>query len=469
MTRSLAWKLTLAFLLLALTVALLVAVFIRLFSAEQLDRLIVEQQRSQFREFLVAYYQRNGSWAGVRERLFEASLPPFPEPGQPGLDPNRPPQPRLDRRELFSLADAQGVIVIPRPDWPIGRRVPPEIMAQGEPVEVGGRVVGTILTAPLPPDLNREETAYLQRTNLALMLAGGGAVLVALVVGILLARNLTHPLRALTRAAHRMAGGELEQAVPVRSADEIGELAAAFNQMSRELARANRSRRQMTADIAHELRTPLTVIAGYIEAMRDGVLAATPERLSVIYIEIERLQQLVGDLRTLTQAEAGELKLNRQPLPPREILQAALAAFEHQVGQKQVRLELKVADSLPTILVDEIRLGQVLGNLIGNAMRYTPAEGLIILGAAQAGDRVRLTVQDTGQGIAPEDLPFVFDRFYRADKSRAESIERNERSESGLGLAIAKAIVEAHGGTIEIQSVLGRGATVSILLPAAAP
>jgi signal transduction histidine kinase len=277
----------------------------------------------------------------------------------------------------------------------------------------------------------------------------------------LLARTLTQPLRSLTQATHRMAGGDLEQVVPVNSADELGELAAAFNQMSQALARANTARRQMAADVAHELRTPLTVIAGYIEAMRDGVLAPTPERLSVIYGEMEHLQHLVGDLRTLSQADAGELKLNLQPVPTRDLLQQTSAAFAHQAEQKGVRLELSVADDVPALLADEIRMAQVLDNLLTNALRYTPSGGRIVLGAAEHGGRVVLTVRDTGLGIAPEALPLIFDRFYRAAPSRAASA-----GESGLGLAIAKALVEAHGGALTVASAVGAGSTFRIELPA---
>jgi signal transduction histidine kinase len=290
-------------------------------------------------------------------------------------------------------------------------------------------------------------------------LASGGAVLVALVVGLLLARTLTRPLQALTAATHRMAGGDLEQQVPVTSRDELGELAQAFNRMSQQVAQANHARRQMTADVAHELRTPLTVIAGYIESMRDGVLQVTPERLTVIYAEIEHLQHLVGDLRILSQADAGELKLNRQPLQVADLLQQVQASFAHQAEQNGIQLNLNLDPNLPPIQGDEVRLIQVLSNLIANAIRYTPRGGQIRLGAVYEAGQVVLTIQDTGQGIAPADLPLVFDRFYRADKSRSE-----ENGESGLGLAIAKALVEAHGGTITVASTLGSGTTFTIRL-----
>jgi signal transduction histidine kinase len=231
--------------------------------------------------------------------------------------------------------------------------------------------------------------------------------------------------------------------------------------MSQALARANQARRQMTADVAHELRTPLTVIAGYIESMRDGVLPPTPQRMAVIYAEIEHLQHLVGDLRTLSQADAGELKLNRQPVEPAELLRQTAAAFEHQAAQKGVRLEVAADGAEPAVVwADELRLAQVLDNLLSNALRHTPAGGQVRLGLTRQPSAVTLTVQDTGPGIPPEDLPRVFERFYRADRSRSED------GASGLGLAIAKALVEAHGGSLEARSTLGQGSTFSMRLPA---
>jgi signal transduction histidine kinase len=466
--RSLALKLTLAFLLVALTVALLVAVFIRLTSADQLNRLVVEQQRAELHTLLVNYYQTHGSWVDVTAYV-QRSHGEAIETTQPGV--NGPPGDADDnhpgvghnQRQMFALADASGVVVMGAyPDFQPGYTVAGDLLAQGDPVVVKEKVVGTILTPKLRAGLNPEETAYLDRVTQALIFASGGAVLVALVVGLLLARTLTRPLQALTAASHRMASGELEQEVPVSSGDELGELAIAFNQMSRQVAQANKSRRQLTADIAHELRTPLTVIAGYIESMRDGVLLATPERFDVIYDEIEHLQHLVGDLRVLSQADAGELQLNRQPISTTELLQQAFATFQHQAEQKGIQLVLNLQPDLPLVDGDEVRLAQVLANLLANALRYTPAGGRISLGNRREGNTVAVTVADTGQGIPPDDLPFVFNRFYRADKSRSE-----ESGESGLGLAIVKALVDAHGGTIGVDSTLGNGTTFTVNLPQA--
>jgi signal transduction histidine kinase len=465
---SLARKLTLAFLLVAVTAALLVAVFIRLTNAGQFNQLVMDQQRSAFQTTLVSYYQTNGSWNGVLQYLQNnrnGAPPPTPQPGYGNGTGNGRGfggrGPGGDHGLFFGLVDSQGIVVIPQPNYPLGSSVTPARLAGGTPVTVNGQVVGTILNPPTPPGLTPEESAYLQRTDLALLLASGGALLVALLVGVLLARTLTRPLQALTQATKLVASGQLGQEVTVRSSDEIGELAAAFNQMSRELARAIQVRRQMTADIAHELRTPLTVIAGYIESMSDGVLAPTPERLAVIYAEIEHLQHLVGDLRTLSQADAGELSLHKQPVAVQDLIEHAQAAFEHHAEQKGIALDVQPGGDTPPVVVDEIRMTQVLSNLLSNALRYTPPGGHITLGAEAHNGGVDLSVRDTGAGIPPSDLPFVFNRFYRADKSRSDE------GESGLGLAIVKALVEAHGGTIEALSELGRGTTMRIHLPAA--
>ena len=465
MTRTLAWKLTLAFLLVAATAAGLVAAFLRFSSAGQLDRLIVEQQRNALNTALVAYYRDTGGWDGVQEYLWRARGEGFlAAPHATALSgDDHHPEFRRDRRDFFGLADAQGRVVAPLlPDYPAGAVVPEKALRAGTAVTVDGQVVGTILTAARSPNLNPEEAAYLQRANAALAYAALAAVLVALAVGGLLARTLTRPLRALTQAAQRMAGGELEQEVTVKATDEIGELVAAFNQMSRAVSRAQAARRQMTADVAHELRTPLTVIAGYVEAMRDGDLDPTPQRLATIYTEIERLQHLVGDLRTLAQADAGELRLNRQALDPADLLRQAAAAFEHQAAQAEVALAVEADAALPAVLGDEARLSQVLANLISNALRYTPAGGRVTLSASGNAGAVHLAVRDTGRGIAPEDLPYIFHRLYRGDRARAAA-----EGESGLGLAIVKALVEAHGGAITADSAPGAGATMLIHLPAA--
>jgi signal transduction histidine kinase len=256
-----------------------------------------------------------------------------------------------------------------------------------------------------------------------------------------------------------MARGELRQEVPVRSADELGTLTETFNRMSADLARANELRRQQITDIAHDLRTPLTVITGYIEALRDGVLKPTPARFEAMNTEAQHLKRLVDDLRTLSLADAGELSMQPQPTAPRALLDRLAAAYTPQAAARGIALAVDAAPDLPEVAVDPERMAQVLGNLVTNALRHTPAGGRIDLSAQVQSAHVVLTVADTGEGIPPDMLPHIFDRFYRGDPARSQP-----DGESGLGLAIAKSIVEAHGGTIAATSTPGHGTTFTITL-----
>jgi two-component system, OmpR family, sensor histidine kinase BaeS len=460
---SLIWKLILAFMLVAIVTAALVALFVRVTSVDRLTRLVIDQERNSLQSYLVDYYTAHGSWVTVAAdwdqiRAASAVTANTPQPPPPG---DRPPG-GPDRRKLFGLADAQGIVLVSvDPAYPNGAVVPTSVLQTGTGVLVNGKQVGTILVATFQPRFNPAENLFLQRTNEALFLAMVGAMLVALMIGVLLAMNLIRPLRALTQAAHNITRGQLEQQVKVTSKDEIGELAQAFNTMSQEVARVNLSRREMTANIAHDLRTPLTVIAGYVESMRDGDLEPTTERLSVIYSEIEQLQNLVGDLRMLSQADAGELSLIPQALNPKYLLERAAAPFQHRAEMQGVTLVVEAEDSLPAILVDEARMMQVFGNLISNALRFTPDGGKITLSAYASDDRVELTIKDNGAGIPAEDLPYIFERFQRVDKSR-----HSEDGESGLGLAIVKSLVEAHGGSVRAESQPDVGTTIFIALPA---
>jgi signal transduction histidine kinase len=235
-------------------------------------------------------------------------------------------------------------------------------------------------------------------------------------------------------------------------------LAESFNQMSAELAHSTELRRRMTADIAHDLRSPLSVILGYTEALSDGKLEPTSEILRVMHTEARHLNHLIDDLKTLSLADAGELPLVLQNVSPGDLLQRAADSQRVLASQKGIHLETHLPAGLPEIRVDVERMAQVLGNLTNNSLRYTPAGGKITLSARAEAGRVHLAVSDTGAGISPEDLPFVFERSFRGDKAR----QQVEGSESGLGLAIAKSLVEAQGGVISVTSQEGKGTTFTI-------
>jgi two-component system sensor histidine kinase BaeS len=463
MTRSITVKLILAFLAVSVTVVALASGITYWLTVREFKQLVFNQSRDRFVADVGLYYQMNGTWNGILEyvNLRNSSRQPGgPSPGEgqqplgPGNGKNQPVS------IAFLLADANGKVLIPAGQYKAGEIVLSAKLSGGTPVNVNGKQVGTVLVIGSPPPLGGLESQYLNRTNQALLYAALGAALVALALGTILARTLTHPLRDLTSAIRAMAKGDLKQHVSVKSRDELGELAAAFNQMSSDLDRLNLSRRQMTADIAHDLRSPLTVIGGYVESMRDDVLKPTPERLDTIHAEVQHLQRLVEDLRTLSQADAGELTLNREPVAPLALLERKAKSYEHLAAQKKVSLEVQCEPGLPEIRLDPDRMAQVFGNLITNSLRYTTEGGKIVLTAGQKGNMLAFCVKDNGQGISAEALPYIFDRFYRADPARGA-----QGSESGLGLAIARSIVEAHGGSISAESQVGRGTTVRISLP----
>jgi signal transduction histidine kinase len=345
----------------------------------------------------------------------------------------------------------------------IGETAPQTALRRGLEVELDGRVVGYLLAGdnwndrrPLSPEM-----AFLVQVNRIIGLSALAAMVIALFLGGMLARTLTRPLRELTAATQDIARGELGRQVPVRSRDELGALASSFNRMSADLDKSTRLRKQMTADVAHDLRTPLSLILGYTEALSDGKLPGDPEIYTVMHREAQHLNRLIDDLRLLSLADAGELPLNRTPISPVVLLERAASAFRAQAAAKDITLRLDAAGDLPPVDVDPERIAQVLGNLLSNGLRHTPPGGQIVLSAAAPDGSVLLRVHDTGPGIDPADLPYIFNRFYRADKSRAEA------GESGLGLSIARSLVEAHGGSISAESAPSQGATFSIWLPAA--
>ena len=452
--KSLSLKLTLAFLIVSLTVAGLAAVFTWQATAREFETLVVDRIQDEFIEKVTVYYQTHGSWQGVGQQ-FPLRRPQIQPQNQPP-NPNKPkPSP-----VIFALANQLGEIVVSAGEYHPRDNISAEILAEGTPIEVDGTVIGTVLLTGNAPELDPVEQRYLVRSNQALLLATGAATIIALILGAVLARSMTRPLRELTGATRAMARGDLAQEVPVRSKDELGELTTSFNQMSADLARETESRRQMTADIAHDLGTPLTVIGGYLETIEEGVLEATPERIAIMHTEVRHLQHLVSDLRTLSLADAGQMSLNRGQVEIGALLRRVASTYQLAAEQKGVILRVDTESAIPSIQMDEERMVQALGNLISNALRYTPPEGVIsVQGSVFSGQWVVIVVEDTGKGIATKDLSRVFERFYRADQAR-----NLDAGESGLGLAITRSIVEAHGGNISVSSELGQGTRFEIRL-----
>ena len=447
--RSLSFKLITAFLVIVVVGFAMAGGYTRWTTVREFSLLILDQGQANFINIVTTYYQVYGSWAGI-DSFFENQSPTGLTP--PGMMFGM----MLPR---YLLVDKDGIVVIPKDPHRVGDKVPASKLTNGIQIRINGQLVGTALI-PATPELSPRESAYLARTNRALLIGAVGAATLAILLGIFFTRRLTSPLRELTSAIQKMSKGDLKQQVQIRSKDEVGELGNAFNTMSSELAKSNQLRKQMTADIAHDLRTPLTVLNGYLEAMQDGVLPANKERFAIMYSEVQQLSALVEDLRILSLADAGELSMNPQTVSPKALLEQSFANFNYQAKKLKVKLTVDTTPNLPQVKVDPQRMEQVLDNLISNAMRYVKKGGKINLSSALQGDKIELTVEDDGEGIASNVLPHVFERFYRGDRSRNGSA-----GESGLGLAIAKSLVEAMGGTITAFSKgTGKGSRFTIEL-----
>jgi signal transduction histidine kinase len=289
------------------------------------------------------------------------------------------------------------------------------------------------------------------------------ASVVAVLIAILVSSRITAPLRRLVTGSHRIAAGDFGARVSAAEHDEIGELAETFNAMAAALEDAESRRVRLIGDVAHELRTPLATLRGNLEGLLDGVVAPEPELWARLHGETVRLGRLVDDLQELSRVESGQLTLEIRPVAPARVIDAALARLSPQYAEKGVDIRAEASDQLPMMAADEIRMVQVLTNLLSNALRYTPSGGSVTISVRRDGDSVTTEVRDTGAGIPAEHLPQIFDRFYRVDRARSRAL-----GGSGIGLTIARALVEAQGGRIWADSPgPDEGSTFSFALPAA--
>jgi len=456
MIHSLKFRLLIAFLSVILVTIGTVFLFISLRTSGEIGQFERRGEEAQFARLLhslTRYHFEQGDWTGIQAKveemgsLYGRRIVLTDENGvvvadsQGGLigQPYQPP----------SSEEALLLPALPSPPHPFLPPSPPITEASGT-VYIGPQS----LTDPTSPQfLSRSITQFI----IWGCLIGGG---VALAMTLILSRRILSPIKALTEATRRLGQGDFSQRLELKDKGEVGELARAFNSMAGDLERAEQLRRNMVADVAHELRTPLSNIRGYLEAVNDGMMKADAKAIQSLNEEANRLSRLVDELQELSLAEAGELKLQCQAEDISRLIDQSALAFQAQAAAKGVLLSTDLGEKLPPVNIDSQRMSQVLHNLLDNALAHTESGGYVTVSAMRKDDWIEVAVTDTGEGIPDEDLPNIFERFYRVDKSRARAT-----GGSGLGLTIAKRLVEAHGVNIEVRSEPGKGTRFTFTLP----
>ncbi len=449
MIHSVRWRMFLSFLLVIVVAVGTVAFFVSRTASSEIGRYeerTHERRSARIGELLSGYYAERHEWSGVEPIVEQIG--------------------RLyDQRVV--LIDSQGTVVADSERTFMGERGDFARWRTRIPVGSSETPFGTIFADPRPAanGPGTEEVSALA-TSINWYLGWGGllALAVAGLLTFLLSRRILAPVEALGSAARGLGRGDLSRRVEVRSKDEFGELAEAFNSMADDLTQAEQLRRNLVADVAHELRTPLSNIRGYLEAMRDGVLKPDAATLNSIYEETLLLDRIISDLHELAMVEAGQLTLLRQPYDLADLVKRGVAAVRPAAEAKKLAVLVDIPPRPVVADIDPERIGQVLRNLLSNAIAYTPEGGNVSVTLTEEGEQLQVSVTDTGPGIPPEALPYVFERFYRVDKSRTRAT-----GGAGLGLTIAKRLVELHGGAIEVQSEPGKGSCFTFTVPREAP
>ncbi len=449
---SLTWKLLFSFLTVAFVGIGTVAIISSQTTAREVRGFVIHGEQSTYAvllEELEDYYREHGSWEGV-----QAILPGSGQRGQSGQGQG------MEGGRNILLADGSAEVVF-GPSDKLGSKLSLVDRSSAFPVEVGNEVVGYLV--PIGLGASNTETQLFQDLQRAFWVASLIASAVAILLGVLFVKGLLRPVNDLTDAARALAGGELSRRVEIRTNDEVGELSMAFNQMAENLELSEDRRRETTADIAHELRNPLAVMKARLEAIIDGVHPLAVESIEPILEQSELLNRLVEDLRTLAQADAGQLSLERSRTDLGQLVSKVAGIYRPEAQTIGISL---VADIPPETsifgMVDTTRFEQILGNLISNALRYTPKGGDVTLRLRSDSQRsqVVLEVIDSGEGIPVDDIERVFERLYRVDPSRSR-----QAGGSGLGLAITRKLVEAHDGSIHAENRAEGGATFRIEIP----
>ena len=445
MTHSLNFRLLAAFTLVIIVIIGSVFFFTYRTTRAEISHIGERMERIQDRRVeieLSRYYQFTGTWEGVQSRVVQWG--------------------NLYGRRII-LTDNQGTVMADSDEKLMGGTYTGGTSGQPMMPFMGIGPVGVLhMVHGELPDLNRAALQITYGTIGRFFLWSGLlAIGIALLLTFVLSRRILAPVKALTGAARQFGKGDFSHRVDYKGKGELGELAISFNSMAEDLERTERLRRNMVADVAHELRTPLSNLKGYLEAISDGVVKPDEATIKSLNEEASSLSRLVEDLQELSLADAGKLRIILQPDDISRLIKESVTVFQTKAATKSLTISADLPAVLPLVNIDSHRIKQVLYNLLDNAVAHTGKEGRITVTAREQDDKVYINVADTGEGIPPEDLPMIFERFYRVDKSRARAT-----GGSGLGLTIAKRLVEAHGGTIEVSSQPGQGSTFTFNLPA---
>ena len=460
---GLQFRLILAFtFILALTLGA-VGVFVSFAAEKETDRFRTRNQEfrvGRVHRVIARHYAENRDWEGVQPSLeqagsfFDRRFLVTDQKGQVVGDSH----PRRDKEKFGHHIRGKSLPIVVE-DRPVGFLLLESSEIDGSPE--GAATVSPPSPQPPGPDQVREPlvSRVTATVNRSLFWTGLAAAIGGILLMSFMSRRILSPLQALGGAAYRLGQGDLGQRVPSSGPGEIRQLGDTFNTMAENLQAAENQRRNLTADVAHELRTPLSNIQGYLDAVNDGLLVPNQATIDTLRQQTAHLVALVEDLRLLAMAEAGSLVLQTQSESLRLTLEESMEAFRPRAEAKDIQLALEVAPGLPEIELDRTRISQVVSNLLENAVFNTPEGGEVTLRAVEAESAVTVSVSDTGPGIAPEDVSRIFDRFYRVDPSRARAT-----GGAGLGLTIARQLVEAHGGSIWVDSEVGNGAAFSFSL-----
>ncbi len=453
---SMRWRLLGSFLLVILIALGTVAVVTRYTTQQEVQTFLRHGGQvglETLSENLESYYQVNGTWTGVSSVFRVGGSQGRGGQGQrSGVN-----APNTNNR----LVDEKGVVILSPISDEIGTRLSDSVLSRSIPLEVSGDVVGYLIPEggflELPDNF---ESLLVERVMNASMIAAAISGGIAILLALILAALILKPVRSLTKAAEKMSQGDLSQRVAVEGSGEMAVLGATFNQMSQSLQDAESRRKALTADIAHELRNPLAVQRAHLEALQDGVYPLTQDNLTPIAEQNQQLTRLVEDLRTLALAESGELAMNIRQIDLTQVCTETIGRFEPQAIASQISLQADCGAQACYAMVDRERLQQILDNLIHNALRYAPVDGVIRLTLQCRGRSAVFEVFNDGQQIPEDAMPHLFERFYRADRGRDRA-----SGGTGLGLAIARELAEAHGGSLTGKNHPEGGVVFSLTLP----